>query len=222
MNSTMATTTDLRRGTVRLRTIGRPVALVLAFLLPGVTAFAGADGEGEPSQVIRLTTDAATQVLQRRDISPEEKRKQIEDIVKRYFDFHTLARLTLARHWKALSPEQQEEFTREFERHLSITYGKNIESYNDERVVITGERKESGGDSTVKTRIARPQGEDILVDYRLRMGEGRWQVIDVIIEGVSLVANYRSQFQEIVSRQGVARLIDVLREKNSKGEPLKT
>jgi len=216
----METMTDPRRPN-RISRPRRTAAAAAFALLAAATSVSAA--EGEPSKVIRLTTDAATQVLQRTDISADEKRKQIEDIVKQYFDFQTLARLTLARHWKELSPEQQAQFTREFERHLSITYGKNVESYNNEKVVITGERQENGGDSTVKTRIARPQGNDILVDYRLRMGDGRWQVIDVIIEGVSLVANYRSQFQDIISRQGGAvRLIDVLREKNARGEPIKS
>ena len=134
----------------------------------------------------------------------------------------TVARLVLARNWKQLSPEQQKDFVEEFKKHLSMTYGKNVETYNNERAEVTGDRAEPGGDWTVKTKIVRPGAADVLLDYRLRQEDGGWKVIDVIIEGVSLVANFRAQFQEIVSNQGPQKLIDLLREKNAKGEPLKS
>ena len=88
--------------------------------------------------------------------------------------------------------------------------------------MVIGDRAEARDDWTVKTKIVRPNAEDILVDYRLRKEDGEWRVIDVIIEGVSLVANFRSQFQEIISRDGAAKLIELLHEKNAKGESLKS
>ena len=167
---------------------------------------------------MRETTDAVIAILAKHDLPTDEKRRQIEQIVYQRFDFRTLSRLVVARNWKTMPPEQQEAFVDEFKRHLSMTYSRNIETYHDERVVITGERKEVRGDWTVKTRIARPSAEDFSVDYRLRKSNGAWQVIDVVIEGVSLVANYRSQFQSIISRDGPAKMIEVLHEKNEKGE----
>src|SRR5439155_717463 len=82
---------------------------------------------------------------------------------------------------------------------------------------------EGRGDCTVKTKILRGGGNaDVLVDYRLRQENDAWRIIDVVIERVSLVANFRSQFQEIMGSGGPAKLLDVLREKNAKGEPLKS
>jgi phospholipid transport system substrate-binding protein len=110
-----------------------------------------------------------------------------------------------------------------FKNHLSMTYGRNVESYKNEKVQITGSRPETGGDATVKTKIVRGGGgNDILVDYRLRQRDGTWKIIDVVIEGVSLVPNFRSQFQDVVASGGPERLLALLREKNAKGEPLKT
>jgi phospholipid transport system substrate-binding protein len=196
------------------------VVLIFVFLLWNAIAeiSAAAVEPSKPETVIREITDAVIAVLARKDLSTEQKRRDIEQIVDKSFDFTTLSRLVLARNWNTLTPEQQQRFVAEFKRHLSLTYGRNIETYNEERVVITGEREEVRGDRTVKTRIARPSGEDILVDYRLRETNGVWRVIDVVIEGVSLVANYRSQFQSIITRDGPVKLIDLLREKNEKGE----
>jgi phospholipid transport system substrate-binding protein len=194
--------------------------LIPSFLLAAIVAAVpvSAVGASGPETVIRETTDAVIAVLARKDLSVEQKHREIEQIVDTRFDFTTLSRLVLARNWNTLTPEQQQRFVAEFQRHLSLTYGRNIETYNQERVVITGEREEVRGDRTVKTRIARPSGEDIQVDYRLRETDGIWRVIDVVIEGVSLVANYRSQFQSIISRDGPAKLIDILHDKNEKGE----
>ena len=86
-----------------------------------------------------------------------------------------------------------------------------------------GERDEGRGDWSVKTKILRGGGSaDVLVDYRLRQENDAWRIIDVVIERVSLVANFRSQFQEIMSSGGPTKLLEVLREKNAKGEPLKS
>ena len=175
-----------------------------------------------PVQVVQQTSDAVVAVLADKGLSATEKRRKIEDIVYAHFDFDTLSHLVLARNWRQLSPDQQTQFVDEFKKHLSVTYGKNVETYNNERAVVTGDRQEAGNDWTVKTKIVRPNAADILVDYRLRKEGDGWRVIDVIIEGVSLVANFRSQFQDIVTKDGPAKLIELLREKNAKGESLKS
>jgi phospholipid transport system substrate-binding protein len=175
-----------------------------------------------PTAVVQQTTDAVVAVLAEKKLAAVEKRHKIDEIVYAHFDFETLSKLVLARNWKDLTPEQQKAFVEEFKRHLSLTYGKNVETYNNERAVVIGDRAEAHDDWTVKTKVIRPNAEDILVDYRLRKEVAGWRVIDVIIEGVSLVANFRSQFQEIISHDGAAKLIDLLREKNAKGESLKS
>ncbi len=194
----------------------------LLLLVAGGGLPAAAGAAENPRQVIERTTDAVIAVLANSSLSADEKRKRIEDIAAQRFDFATVSKLVLARNWRRLTPEQQAQFTEEFRKHLSLTYGRNVEQYNNERAEVTGERQEPDGDWTVKTRILRPQGEPILVDYRLRKFGEEWRVIDVIIEGTSLVANFRAQFQDIVSRDGPQKLIQVLQEKNARGEPLKT
>jgi phospholipid transport system substrate-binding protein len=129
----------------------------------------------------------------------------------------------LARNWNGLTDEQKKAFTEEFKQHLSVTYGKNVESYNNEKVQIVGDRDEGRGDWAVQTKILRPQGGgDILVDYRLRQVNGEWKVIDLVIERVSLVSNFRSQFQDVMANGGIDRLLKLLHEKNAAGQPLKS
>ena len=216
---TMKTRSDakMHRSRVWLLLLGTCAAVAL---LP-MTAPAAQDNGVAPRQGVKETTDKVIDILARHDLSAAQKRKEIEDVVYDHFDFETLSRLVLARNWRQLKPEQQKQFVQEFKQHLSITYGRNVENYHNEKVVITGDRKEARDDWTVQTRIARPGADDIRVDYRLRQETATWRVIDVIVEGVSLVANFRSQFQQIISDGGTAKLIELLHDKNVKGEPLK-
>ena len=199
-----------------MRTLAPTVLLVCT--LSG----AAAAGDG-PRAVVEAITGAALDVLGNKSFSVEDKRQRLETIVYAHVDFDTMSRLVLARNWSQLSPAQQADFVKLFKEHLSITYGRSIENYKNERVEISGDREEARGDWTVKTKILRGGGaNDILVDYRLRKEDAAWRIIDIVIERVSLVINYRSQFQEIVSQGGPTKLLEVLREKNARREPLKS
>jgi phospholipid transport system substrate-binding protein len=194
-------------------------ALFFALSLPIARPALAADS---PDQLVRKLTDAVIAVLREQGLSADAKRTKIQDIVKDYADYETMSRLVLARNWAGLSDDQKKQFIEEFKQHLAMTYGRNVESYHDEKVQITGSRDEGRGDFTVQTKIVRPSGgADILVDYRLRQKNGEWKVIDLVIERVSLVSNFRSQFQEVMANGGIDRVIKLLRDKNAAGQPLK-
>src|SRR5437879_9807281 len=121
-----------------------------------------------------------------------------------------MSRLVLARNWSRLSPAQQAEFMNLFREHLALTYGRNIESYNNEKVEVVAERDEGHGDWSVKTKILRGGGSaDVLVDYRLRQENDAWRIIDVVIERVSMVANFRAEVQENMNGGGTTKLLEV-------------
>src|SRR5262249_49168159 len=125
--------------------------------------------------------------------------------------------------WSRFSPAQQAEFVKQFKEHLSMTYGRNIENYRNERVEIVGDQKEARGDWTVNTKIRRGSGvEDILVDYRLREENGAWRIIDIVRGRVRRVANSRGQLREVVTRGGRAGAIQLRRDKTARGEPLQS
>ena len=176
-----------------------------------------------PPEVVRKLTDAVIAVLEQKDLPAATRVTKIRDVVYDYADFPTISRLVLARNWRGLDETQQEHFVEEFKKYLASSYGKNVDTYNNEKVEIVGDRDEGRGDWTVQTKNLRPQGGgDVLVEYRLRQRNGEWKIIDVLIERVSLVSNYRSQFQAIMANGGIDHLLELLREKNASGEGLKS
>lgn len=198
------------------------LAVASAITLAAVAAPAPVRAADTPVSVVEQTTSRVIAVLADKATSVEDKKRRVQDVVYAAVDFETLSKLVLARNWSRFSEPQRAEFMSQFREHLSMTYGRNVENYKNEKVTITGSREETQGDWTVKTKILRGGPGDILVDYRLRQRDGSWRIIDVIIEGVSLVSNFRSQFQDVITNGGPDHLIALLREKNAKGEPLKT
>jgi phospholipid transport system substrate-binding protein len=199
------------------------LSIVLASLGTLAVTVQNTAAADSPKEVVRKLSDSVIAVLQEKNLSADAKREKIRSIVIGYVDFQTMSRLILARNWNGLDDTKKNEFVEEFKQNLSVTYGKNVETYNNEKVQIIGDRDEGRGDWTVQTKILRPQGgADILVDYRLRQENGEWKVIDLVIERVSLVSNYRSQFQELMAKGGIDHLLQLLREKNAAGQPLKS
>jgi len=168
-----------------------------------------------PREVVASTVDDVLAVLKDGKLTPEARRERIVEIAYERFDFKTMSKLVLAKYWKRFDAEQREEFLKEFKDFLAHRYGDRIDRYEQEKVEIVGERSAKGGDAIIQTRIDRPRAEAILVDYRLRSREGAWLVIDVKIEGISLVSNYRDQFHEVLSRGGPDKLLTQLRERNA-------
>lgn len=192
-----------------MRTSAARAALLLLVALP---LPAGAE---DARTALSRTLERALAVLADEELTSEQRVERVEAIVDERFDHTLIARLVLARSYRKLTPEQRVEFEQEFKRHLSLSYGRRVERYAGEQVEVGAARNESNGDVTVATRIVGGDQDGALVDYRLRRRDGTWYVIDVIIEGVSMLQNFRTQIQEIVSSKGTDHLIQTLREKNA-------
>jgi phospholipid transport system substrate-binding protein len=197
------------------------VAALAAAIGLALARAAAAAVPSEPAGVVEQTASRVIDMLADKSASADDKRHRIQDVVYANLDFETLSKLVLARNWSRFDEAQRTKFMNEFKQHLSMTYGRNVENYRNEKVSILDSRQEPNGDVTVRSKILRGGPGDIAVDYRLRQRDGAWRIIDVIIEGVSLVSNFRSQFQDVVASGGPDRLITLLEEKNAKGEPLK-
>jgi phospholipid transport system substrate-binding protein len=190
---------------------------VAAAALGSFGAQAAAPSTEAPKKVIEQTMDEVVTVLKNRGMPAPQRREKIESIAYARFDFDRMSRLVLAKNWNQLNKQQQDQFGEEFRKHLSVTYGRRLDTYTDEKISVEAGRPESNGDVTVKTKIVGgAAGSGVAIDYRLRDREGQWLVIDVIIEGVSLIQNFRTQVQEIISAKGVDSLIEILRDKNAK------
>jgi phospholipid transport system substrate-binding protein len=140
------------------------------------------------------------------------KKEKIRSISEEMFDFTKLSKRSLGQNWKRLNPGQQEEFIKLFKSILETTYADKIASYTDEKVTFKGEITLSEKAVEVPTTIVTKTSE-IPINYRLFQEKERWKVYDVVIEGVSLVNNYRTQFREILIKKTPEALFDVLRKK---------
>ena len=197
------------------------LAIASALLIVGFVTPVAA--EQTPREVVQSTSEEVLAVLAEKDLSKQERRDKVRTIVLRSMDFETLSRLVLARNWSRFTPAQQQEFMQEFQEHLATIYGRRLDDYRNEKVEVVGDRREPNGDSTVQTKILRGGGSnDIQVDYRLRESNGQWKVIDFIVEEISMVANFRSQFQDIVASGGPEKLLQLLKEKTAAGQEFKS
>ena len=169
--------------------------------------------EGEARDYVQRTVDEVMGVLRDAGIPVEEKKRRIEQLAYERFDFAIISRLVLARNWKKFSETQRADFTDAFKQHLSVTYRDTIDNFTDETITIEGTRLERRGDVTVKSLVHR-SADTVDVNYRMRKTDAGWRGIDVIIENVSLVQNFRAQAQEIVSNHGPDGLIQRLRDKH--------
>jgi phospholipid transport system substrate-binding protein len=194
----------------RITIAGASLCAALCFAVPAAAA-AG------PRETMRETIGEVLAVLNDSSLDHEQRLASIENIAYARFDMQTMSKLVLARAWKRFTPEQRREYIVEFKKYLANNYGNKIDRYDQETVEILGVRDEPRGDATVRTRIVGGEFEDARVDYRLRQKDGTWRVIDVIIEGISMVSNFRDQFREVLSRGGPDHLLEKLREKNALG-----
>jgi phospholipid transport system substrate-binding protein len=183
-----------------------------------VAAFCVASvSDAGPREAMQETIDQVIAVLNDAALDTEQRRESIEKIAYDRFDLYTMSRLVLARSWKQFTPDQREKYVEEFKEYLANNYGGRIARYEQEQVEILGTREEQRGDVTVQTRIVGGEFDATRVDYRMRQRDEVWRVIDVIIEGISMVSNFRDQFKEVLSRGGPDHLLAKLHEKNALG-----
>jgi len=186
-------------------------ATVLALLLVAVSARAG-----EPTDQLRAQIDRVIKVLEDPELKKankaKERRAAIRKVANDIFDFGETARRSLARHWTQRTAAEREEFVQLFADLLERSYISRIEAYGGEKIAYVGETID-GDVATVKTKITTRQGTEIPVDYRMHKRGDKWLVYDVIIEGVSLVADYRVQFNKIITTSSYAELVKKMRDK---------
>jgi phospholipid transport system substrate-binding protein len=147
--------------------------------------------------------------------SREEKIAGIREIINEIFDWTELSKRTLGRNWKKFDEAQKAEFTDLFSRLLEGVYADRLLAYSDEKVIFEKETEMKPGKVEVASHIRTADGKKIPLNYRLTEKDGEWRVYDVVIEGISMVKNYRGQFKEILSKKKPEDLIETLKKKTS-------
>lgn len=157
------------------------------------------------------------QVIERH---PERIYELVNQIVLPHFDFERMSSWVLGKHWRAATPAQKERFMTEFRTLLVRTYAKSLSEYTDSKISYLPMRPSPQEDQVkVRTEVDQPGGFPIPIDYELRRQGNEWKVIDVTIDGVSLVTNYRSTFATQIRQDGLDKLITVLAERNQRNLP---
>ena len=187
--------------------LGAAAGLVICAQMVGAPASADA---GAPTDQLRSSVDQMVKVLDdpalKADSRAQDRRAAIRKEAQVVFDFGETAKRALGRHWQGLSEKDRQEFTGLFTDLIERAYISKIERYSGERIAYAGESVE-GGLATVRTRFVTKQGTEIPVDYRMQQRGDRWLVYDVMVEGVSLINNYRTQFDKIIQTSSYAELV---------------
>ena len=206
---------------IRVRAWGAALACVVAMCA------AGQAEAGPVSDQLKDAVDRVVKVLEDPALKgPDrkvERQAAVTKIAQEIFDFPEVARRSLARHWQPLTDKQREEFTALFADLLERSYVSKIELYSGEKITYANERVEDDN-ATVATRIVTKSGAEVPIDYRMLKKGTRWLVYDVNIEGVSLVSNYRTQFNKIIQTSSFNDLLLKLKTKQDElgTEPSKT
>jgi phospholipid transport system substrate-binding protein len=149
--------------------------------------------------------------------SKDEQVAELGTQIEKVFDFTELSKRTLGRDWKKMSAEQQTEFVKLFKELLQGVYANQLLSYSDQKVIFEKETMLKKGRAEVQSFLQTSDGKKIPLFYRMTNKSGSWKVYDVIIEGVSMVKNYRTQFRKILAKDSPDKLIEILRDKVNKG-----
>ena len=175
------------------------------FLLMSITVHAG-----DPADLIKQTVNDVIEILKNEKLKKPEKmterRVELRRVVSEAFDFEEMSKRALALHWKKRTLEERQKFIPLFSDLLERSYVKKIESYTDEQILYTDENID-GDYAVVKTKIITKKNFEIPIDYRLFKKNDQWGVYDVVIEGVSLVNNYRTQFNRIIRKDSYEDLV---------------
>ena len=171
---------------------------------------------GVPTDQIRVTVDRVLMILKDPALisagAKEARRSELRKAIFPRFDFEEMAKRSLGSEWRRRTPAEQEEFIRLFTELLKDSYVDSIESYRGNKVVYRRESQD-GDYADVGTKVINERGEEFTIDYRLNLQGSEWKVYDVIIENISIVNNYRSQFRRILGRSSFAQLLQTIRDK---------
>lgn len=171
---------------------------------------------GAPTDQIRASVDKVLAILNNPRFKSEarstERRDQLRQAISSRFDFSEMARRSLGSHWRRRSPAEQEEFVRLFADLLERSYLDRIEAFNNESIIYHKENLDKNF-AEVESRIVTHKGGEFAINYKSFLVNGEWKIYDVVIENISLVNNYRSQFNRIITNSSYEELVRKMKEK---------
>ena len=198
------------------------IALSLLFLL---AAQLRAEDVAPDELVKNTTQEVITVIKQDKDIQSGDRSKiyaLVEEKVLTHFDFRRMSQLAMGKNWRQATPEQQDALIKEFRSLLVRTYAVSLSQYRDQKIEVKPVKLEPDAkDATVKSLFLQSGREPVTVEYLMHKIPAGWKVFNITVEGVSLVENYRSTFNDQIRKNGVDGLIKTLAERNKEAESKK-
>lgn len=195
--------------------VRRLLIMVIVAAVVGVTGIARAT-VNDAANFINQLGNQAISTLRATDLTLSQREAQFRKLLSRGFDLHFIGRFVLGRYWRRATPEQQNDYIALYGEYLLQTYSSRLGGYSGETLIVTGARQASEKDIVVSTKLDRPNGLDIAADWRVRVIDGRYRIIDVAIEGISMAFTQRSDFASVIRRDGMEGLLTVLRARTTK------
>ena len=173
---------------------------------------------GEPLELVKSSGEKVIAILKDPKLkAPDKKQERVErlkEIINPIFDYDEMARRTLGAHWRRRTPAEQQEFLRLFHAFLEKVYSEKLDLYAGEGAVFGRETIDQDY-AEVESKVTNGKGEESPVLYRLKRADGKWKVYDAVVENISIVNNYRSQFDRVITKSSFDELKKMLREKGA-------
>lgn len=163
---------------------------------------------------VKKTVDEVVRIVSDKEMkkNDQKRRQMLKQSISVIFDYNEMAKRSMGKHWNQRSAAEKKQFAELFASLLENSYASKIESYNNEKIIYLKESIDSDY-AEVKSKVVTTKRDEFTLDYRMINQNGKWMVYDVVIEGVSLVSNYRTQFNKIITTNGYPELVKKLQSK---------
>lgn len=188
-----------------------PVYIVAFIVALGVARTTLADNG--PMETTQNLVNSALKVIANQSIPVAQRGEQVRQLIEPEFDFTEMSRSALGYHWKSLTPDQRSQFTQVFTRFIEAAYASKIGDYSGQQVNFVKQASLGGGYAQVFTNIVQSGKDPVPVNYLLENREGGWKIYDVTVDNISIVANYRTQFNRVINEDGFDKLMTDLKAK---------
>ena len=162
---------------------------------------------------VKQVVNTSLPILRDKGTPLPQRRHKLKSLLEEHFDFADMSQIALSNHWRDLDPSQRSQFTQLFTAFIEDAYLNKIQDYSGQDVAVLGQNSEGEGFARVRTHITQPGKQPIKVDYLLRDMNGDWKIYDVTVDSISIIANYRNQFNRVINSQGFDKLMADLRVK---------
>ena len=197
-----------------------PIWLSLAFALALFVAPAKAAAPSDAASFINDLINTALKTLDNKQLSADDRAKTFRELLDKDFDMPRISRFVLGPYWREASDQEKQQFQKLFEDYVVRSYSKSFSEYSGEQMKVTGSRPESETSTLVQSQVVRQNGPPAKVDWRVRKQDNDFKIVDVDVEGVSMVLTQREEFSSVIQRSGgtVAGLNKELQQKLAQGD----